>query len=532
MKPDDIASAHLAFLDGEFDQALPVLASSASSGDPDSQFMLATMYEQGLGIPQDLVIAAELYRRASDLGSAEAQYSLALMIRSGSGISQDFAAAADRFRLAAQQGHPGAQLELSTMCFLGIGTKADEDEAITWLERSAEYDPEAQYRLGNLSYEWLADRREAATLYQKAAEQGHAGGQFKLGFLYLRGEGLERSSAQCETWYRIAAENGHAEAQVQLGRIYHEGWWRDPNYREAAKWYRLAADQGFAYGQHLLGLLHETGQGVPQDIETALRLFQKAAAKGWSAAQYRLGNLYQEGELVKRDHKHALRWYESAAVSHHGRARQALGRQPLPRHFDLIYSWFSQLEIIEIEDWVVQFDQTSELDGKAITFACRAKLNGDAITAPDRISEIYASGVDIPRNQVLAYMWWTIMHTGRAKTEPPSSTFDGMRKNEIREAEDKARQWMFEQNEYAKRIYREATEMNLAEAQRNLGLMYRDGPYFRKDPVLAFMWLRLAAMKGHEDADSWLSSTAKSMSPEQIAKAECMAEEWVKRFQQ
>lgn len=45
----------------------------AKAGDPDAQYNLAYIYENGLGVPKDEAKALELYQQAADQGHSEAQ---------------------------------------------------------------------------------------------------------------------------------------------------------------------------------------------------------------------------------------------------------------------------------------------------------------------------------------------------------------------------------------------------------------------------------------------------------------------------
>jgi len=54
---------------------------------------------------------------------------------------------------------------------------------------------------------------------RKAAEQGDAEAQSKLGFRYERGMGVPRSLAEAVKWYHKAAEQGHQYAKYWLERL-------------------------------------------------------------------------------------------------------------------------------------------------------------------------------------------------------------------------------------------------------------------------------------------------------------------------
>ncbi|TAN71673.1 MAG: hypothetical protein EPN17_00630 [Methylobacter sp.] len=55
------------------------LQKEAQAGDPDAQYNLAYLYENGLGVPKNEVKALELYQQAADQGHSEAQNSLDAM---------------------------------------------------------------------------------------------------------------------------------------------------------------------------------------------------------------------------------------------------------------------------------------------------------------------------------------------------------------------------------------------------------------------------------------------------------------------
>jgi len=52
------------------------------------------------------------------------------------------------------------------------------------------------------------DHAKAARWYRKAAEQGVAGSQFSLGFMYDNGLGVSQDHAQATRWFRKATERG------------------------------------------------------------------------------------------------------------------------------------------------------------------------------------------------------------------------------------------------------------------------------------------------------------------------------------
>lgn len=59
---------------------------------------------------------------------------------------------------------------------------------------------------------------------RKAAEQGEADAQYRLGTCYANGDGVETNEAEALKWYHKAAEQGHKGAKGQLVAWYHINW--------------------------------------------------------------------------------------------------------------------------------------------------------------------------------------------------------------------------------------------------------------------------------------------------------------------
>jgi TPR repeat protein len=76
--------------------------------------------------------------------------------------------------------------------------------------------------------------------FRKAAEQGHANGQFSLASLYYS----RKEYGPAASWYRRAAEQGNALAQIRLARMYAEGPGLARDDIQAFRWFAVAAARG------------------------------------------------------------------------------------------------------------------------------------------------------------------------------------------------------------------------------------------------------------------------------------------------
>ena len=129
-------------------------------------------------------------------------------------------------------------LSLAALCAVGrvdAGTVEDVQQAETslrsgdvstamaLLRKAADQNNAlAQARLADLLHAAEFDK-EALVLYQKAAEQGEAAGEYGLGRSYADGTGVPRDAALALEWYRKAEQKNYAPALDALARAYRTG---------------------------------------------------------------------------------------------------------------------------------------------------------------------------------------------------------------------------------------------------------------------------------------------------------------------
>jgi hypothetical protein len=195
---------------------------------------------------------------------------------------------------------------------------ADQGTAAHWHRKAADQGyAQAQSRLGvfYLTGKEGADKNFALAMnwYLKAAEQGNAASQYILGLIYYNGKVVTQDFVQAVTWYRKAAEQGHAEAQLCLGICYDNGEGVSQDSSQAMAWYLKAAEQGDAVAQNHFGNCYYGGEGVTEDLSQAVAWYHKAAEQGYAEAQNNLGNCYHNGQGVSQDFAQAVSWYRKAA---------------------------------------------------------------------------------------------------------------------------------------------------------------------------------------------------------------------------
>jgi hypothetical protein len=77
--------------------------------------------------------------------------------------------------------------------------------------------------------------------------------------------------------------------------------------------------------------------------------------------------------------------------------------------------------------------------------------------------------------------------------------------------------------------YRKSADQGNTIAQRSLAAAYLLGDGVPKDNLMAYMWSNIAAASGDDAGAKIRESASKEMTPEQIAKARQMSQEWKPR---
>lgn len=245
--------AYEAFDQGRYLTALSLAARQVSAGDPQAHTLIARIHAEGLGVPQDVNLAALWYQRAMELGDLEAALALGTLYARGSGVKQDYTKAAGLYEKAAIKGHPEARYNLALLFLAGLGK------------------PENPVR--------------AYHLMRHAAENGVTAAMYDLGTLYATGTGTEPNAFEAARWIGKAANAGHTEAEIEYAVILlknHElpedekGKMR----RRAVELLRSAATKGMTAAQNRLAHCYLQGLGAPKDLVEAAKWHLVAKAGG------------------------------------------------------------------------------------------------------------------------------------------------------------------------------------------------------------------------------------------------------------
>lgn len=215
--------------------AIVLLAGCAAGGtariDPPAPQVAAdpvvarTEFAEAMALAREgrMAAAAPHYRQAAENDHAEAQYVLATMYKTGRGMPRDPEAALQWYGRSAEAGYPLAQFTLGNIYMKGDGTPKNVPLAVRLFSQAAEQGhPQAQYNLGVYYYGAgsAADYGEAEHWFTRAAQQNEPSSQFALGRMYASPhDGIRLDRVRAYAWFSMAAGNGHAEALEESRKL-------------------------------------------------------------------------------------------------------------------------------------------------------------------------------------------------------------------------------------------------------------------------------------------------------------------------
>lgn len=125
---------------------------AATAGHADSQFNVALMYEQGIGVGKDEKEALAWYEKSATQGNSAAQFNLGVLYENGRGTMVDFAKANEWYRKASVLGDPLAIGNLGMLYLRGNGVEENKVVGVALLLLSASRDQSSQnYAKQNLA---------------------------------------------------------------------------------------------------------------------------------------------------------------------------------------------------------------------------------------------------------------------------------------------------------------------------------------------------------------------------------------------
>ncbi len=208
--PQKMQLAVAAYAAQEYASAHELLLPLADYGDLDAEYRLGVLYDNGLGVEQDLLLAADYYQRSAVKGNFLAATNLGSMYLDGRGVDANLDTAVGLYATAAAAGVAEAQRTYAALLMEGRGIEQDTSAALNWFMQAAQQ----------------GDRESGSfleALYTREAEAGNNEAWRMLAALYLRGAGVSTDIALGLELLERSARGGSDAARELMMLIYSQG---------------------------------------------------------------------------------------------------------------------------------------------------------------------------------------------------------------------------------------------------------------------------------------------------------------------
>ncbi|MEZ5919014.1 MAG: tetratricopeptide repeat protein [Alphaproteobacteria bacterium] len=168
----------------------------------------------------------------------------------------------------------------------GIGRMQGSLQTVSQLANiaSTHNSPVGHYVMGLLNMELFNPPRyeEACGFFERAAETGHAGAEYRLALLHLGGMIRKADPQEGVGYLKLAEEKQYPKALHLIGDHNLAGgvyspW---PDYRQAFSYLSAAGKMGYAPAQHHLARLYRNGLGTERDCFKAMEYYSAAMKQG------------------------------------------------------------------------------------------------------------------------------------------------------------------------------------------------------------------------------------------------------------
>lgn len=327
-----------------YEHALKLLLPIAEAGNPEAQFRVGDIYDEGgYGVQQDDEAAWNWLNKAANQGHILALSALLLLnvlaeLNNSLHIPKlediDVEKETDNCiakltELAEENDFEAISLLGSLLAFSSLNETKIRTAANYALKGALLNDPECMVLLGILLP--LIGDLEGNLLsniqwYEKAHKLGSRLAGYQLGDAYRNGQGVKRDTKKAFQFFEEAAQKGSAEAALSAGKCKAYGIGTSQCDRAAFDWFNFAANNGDREAQYYLAKIENTLSSIQLPDEEQIEWLTESARRGFPPAIYEFGNRLLSGYGVERNVERGIHLIRQAASLSNADAQFLLGR--------------------------------------------------------------------------------------------------------------------------------------------------------------------------------------------------------------
>lgn len=309
-------------------------------------YSIGKIFDQGLTEEENPEKAIEWYERSD---SPFALYARGRMYYDGRGVDQDYEMALHLYESSTVNEKdiemPFVEYEAAKMYRDGIGCDKNDEKSNGYFMDALKnfkhtevktHDDKVQFRLG---YMYLhgqgteADEEIGVHYLEKSAHQGNTYSQCTLAQIYLKNKDIEKLDVAI-AWLEKSVKGKNLNAMVALGKIYVDKKTKYYDRDRALELFESAAQEGNANGKYQAAKIYleryKEDRGNHEedisDLHKAVDYFKQGANGGNEYSQYKLGSIYADKETMYYNIEEALHWLGLAAENENQYAQYRIGK--------------------------------------------------------------------------------------------------------------------------------------------------------------------------------------------------------------
>lgn len=304
-------------------QGVTFLRQAADAGEPSAMLVLASKYENGRGIPKDLLLAKKYYLMAAKHRSREAMHELARFLYRGVFSESQPLLAAAWLKLAADYNYqPSRDAYESLISELSI-------EQIELVDKLAKLGASGLVDSGWFITSSESNHRNFVAMPKSPWPHDLFTNQSDRQLGYV----IEKLPSGVKDWKEATfkfnekmAAKGQPEAMFNHAITLLMGLNGIRDLRKAVKLLEESSVKGFEQASSLLGFLTVVGPGIELESAREMLRLEQLTQRADSEAQYLLGKVYQLGLQGTLDLAKSRKFYEKASKQGHLPATEELAR--------------------------------------------------------------------------------------------------------------------------------------------------------------------------------------------------------------
>ena len=240
--------------------SLPFMEKVSRLGNIEASYYLGQLYENGVGVPQDIDRAIEYYKLCEKENHIEAIFNLAAIYDFGKGGHQDYSIAYSYYKRAGVKG----TYMLGIWYRDGIYVKQNLDTAMSLIQSCYNQGLKiAANNLGHLYYN-KGEYSKALELFKEAEKNGDILGTLNIGWMYIHGYAVPKNYHKALELFRKGALVNNAEAFYDLGCVYENGLGVKRDKVKALNFFKYSMKLGYTQS---LEKIKELGQSNSDDLK-------------------------------------------------------------------------------------------------------------------------------------------------------------------------------------------------------------------------------------------------------------------------